>query len=74
MESYWVSTQLQQNMADTVLVLTTKEASGLLSMSEAITLTEEAFRDFGRNRAQVLPHAAASHCRKTARASSAGFG
>jgi alanine dehydrogenase len=42
-------------MADSVLVLTTKEASGLLSMSEAITLTEEAFRDFGRNQAQVLP-------------------
>jgi hypothetical protein len=41
-------------MADTVLVLTTKEASGLLSMTEAITLTEEAFRDFGHNRAQVV--------------------
>jgi hypothetical protein len=42
-------------MAGTVLVLTTKEATGLLAMSEAIALTEEAFRDFGLNRAQVLP-------------------
>ncbi len=42
-------------MAETVLVLTTKEATGLLGMSEAIALTEEAFRDFGHNRAQVLP-------------------
>ena len=42
-------------MAETVLVLTTKEATGLLAMSEAIALTEEAFRDFGLNRAQVLP-------------------
>jgi hypothetical protein len=42
-------------MAETVLVLTTKDATGLLAMSEAIALTEEAFRDFGRNRAQVLP-------------------
>ncbi|HUZ73676.1 MAG TPA: ornithine cyclodeaminase family protein [Stellaceae bacterium] len=42
-------------MADTVLVLTTNDAAGLLSMGEAVALTEEAFRDFGRNRAQVLP-------------------
>jgi len=40
---------------ETVLVLTTKEATGLLAMSEAIALTEEAFRDFGLNRAQALP-------------------
>ena len=42
-------------MAETVLVLTTSEAAGLVSMSEAIALTEEAFRDFGHHRAQVLP-------------------
>ncbi len=42
-------------MAETVLVLKTEEASGLVSMHEAIALTEEAFRDFGHNRAQVLP-------------------
>ena len=41
-------------MGDTVLVLTTDEATGLLSMSDAIGLTEEAFRDYGHNRAQVL--------------------
>lgn len=40
---------------DTVLVLTTEEATGLVSMGDAIALTEEAFRDFGENRAQVLP-------------------
>jgi hypothetical protein len=40
---------------DTVLVLTTKEATGLVSMGDAIALTEEAFRDFGEKRAQVLP-------------------
>ena len=42
-------------MPETVLVLTAKEAAGLVSMSEAIRLMEEAFRDFGHNRAQVLP-------------------
>lgn len=42
-------------MGDTVLVLTNDEAAGLLSMDEAIALTEEAFGDFGHNRAQVLP-------------------
>lgn len=42
-------------MADTVLVLTTEDAKGLLSMREAIALTEEAFRDFGQQRARVLP-------------------
>jgi alanine dehydrogenase len=42
-------------MRETVLVLTAKEATGLVSMSEAIGLTEEAFQDFGHNRAQVLP-------------------
>ncbi len=42
-------------MADTVLVLTTDDAKDLLSMPEAIGLMEEAFRDFGRLRARVLP-------------------
>ena len=42
-------------MGETVLVLTTKEATGLLAMSEAIAVTEEAFRELGRNSAQVLP-------------------
>jgi alanine dehydrogenase len=40
---------------ETVLVLTTDRATGLLSMGDAIALTEEAFRDFGQKRAQVLP-------------------
>jgi alanine dehydrogenase len=40
---------------DTVLVLTTEQATGLLSMGDAIALTEEAFRDFGQKTAQVLP-------------------
>lgn len=38
-----------------VLVLTNKDVAGLLPMGEAITLMEEAYRDFGFNRAQVLP-------------------
>lgn len=42
-------------MKKTVLVLTNKEAGGLLGMEEAIRLMEEAFRDFGANQAQVLP-------------------
>jgi len=42
-------------MARTVLVLTTEEAPGLLSMREAIDLSEEAFRDFGQKRARILP-------------------
>lgn len=42
-------------MGNTVLVLTNKDATGLLGMEEAIRLTEEAFRDFGMNRAKVLP-------------------
>ncbi|MGH7088783.1 MAG: hypothetical protein ACREFQ_07770, partial [Stellaceae bacterium] len=41
-------------MRDSVLVLTNDEAADLVSMGEAIALTEEAFRDFGWNRAQVL--------------------
>jgi alanine dehydrogenase len=42
-------------MGATVLVLTAKEVTGLLAMSEAIALTEAAFRDLGRSSAQVLP-------------------
>jgi ornithine cyclodeaminase/alanine dehydrogenase-like protein (mu-crystallin family) len=40
---------------DTVLVLTNEDASGLLAMPEAIRLIEEAYRDYGRNRAKVMP-------------------
>lgn len=42
-------------MANSVLVLTNNDAAGLLSMRDAILLMEEAYCDFGRNRAQVLP-------------------
>jgi ornithine cyclodeaminase/alanine dehydrogenase-like protein (mu-crystallin family) len=42
-------------VADTVLVLTNDEATGLLGMAEAVGLVEEAYRDLGRNRAKVLP-------------------
>jgi len=42
-------------MADTVLVLKNDEATGLLGMPEAVRLIEEAYRDFGLNRAQVIP-------------------
>jgi ornithine cyclodeaminase/alanine dehydrogenase-like protein (mu-crystallin family) len=42
-------------MADTVLVLTNKEAEGLLPMPEAIGLMREAYHDFGLGRAQVIP-------------------
>ncbi len=42
-------------MADTVLVLTNQEASGLLGMAEALELIEEAYHDFGLGRAQVVP-------------------
>lgn len=42
-------------MPNTTLVLTNKEAFGLLSMSECIKLMEEAYADFGRCGAQVIP-------------------
>ena len=42
-------------MTKTVLVLTNKEATGLLGMDEAVQLIEEAYHDFGLSRAQVLP-------------------
>jgi len=38
-----------------VLVVTNKDAAGLVPMADAVTLIEEAFQDFGRQRAQVLP-------------------
>ena len=42
-------------MPDTTLVLTNAEATGLLSMPEAIGLLEEAFADLGNRNAQVIP-------------------
>jgi ornithine cyclodeaminase/alanine dehydrogenase-like protein (mu-crystallin family) len=42
-------------MSKTVLVLTNDEATGLLAMPEAIRLIEEAYQDYGRKRAQVIP-------------------
>ncbi len=39
----------------TVLVLTENEAKGLVTMPEAIRVTEEAFADFGRGTAEVIP-------------------
>ena len=42
-------------MANTVLVLTNEDATGLLAMPEAIRLIEEAYLDYGRKRAKVMP-------------------
>ena len=42
-------------MSETVLVLRKEETRGLLGMDEAIQLVEEAYRDYGHNRAKVIP-------------------
>lgn len=42
-------------MPDTTLVLTNREATGLLSMKECIQLLHEAYTDLGNRSAQVLP-------------------
>ena len=42
-------------MTENVLVVTNKEAEGLLGMPEAISLMKEAYHDFGLGRAQVIP-------------------
>jgi len=42
-------------MARTARILTVKEATGLLSMKECIELLHEAYTDFGRRSAQVIP-------------------
>ena len=42
-------------MPKTTLILTNKQAFGLLPMAECIGLLEEAYADFGRRSAQVIP-------------------
>jgi len=41
-------------MSDTVLVLRSEETRGLVTMSEAVRLMEEAYADLGHNRAQAI--------------------
>ncbi|MCC7484289.1 MAG: ornithine cyclodeaminase family protein [Burkholderiales bacterium] len=41
-------------MPDTVLLLRSAETRGLVTMAEVVRLMEEAYRDLGENRAQVL--------------------
>src|SRR4029079_15372724 len=42
-------------MPKTVLVLTNEDATGLLALPEAIRVIEEAYLDYGRKRAKVMP-------------------
>lgn len=42
-------------MRDTTLVVTNREAQGLVSMAEAIELVEASYRDLGAGRAEVMP-------------------
>lgn len=42
-------------MTDGVLVLTNKDMEGLITMAECLEVTEEAYREFGHQVAQVIP-------------------
>lgn len=42
-------------MTDGVLVLTNTDIEGLATMAECLEVTEEAYREFGHQIAQVIP-------------------
>lgn len=54
-------------MRDTTLVVTNQQATGLVSMTEAITLIEDSYRELGAGHAAVMP-------RRRAHAALAGHG